>query len=852
MLKDGTVNVKGRIAQKHDIEANWKKAKNFKPLKGEIIIYDMYDIIGNKVSNRVRHKIGDGIHYVNDLPFVDDKFIHILDNHDNTGTVLDGTDISTSPMDDLMRSGMVFIKLYSSTNGYPDEEDFELLSLYYFEYGNAAYQFRSNSTSLTIIDGSIEIYPIHQLEVDTNLTRSGYAADAKAVGDALKGYVKKGESDNETATVIGTGNATGDNSTVIGSGTAEGNGSVVFGNGTAFSDNSVAIGDSATAGCKGFYITGVEGKRTLLLSSKQGESAWGVDEEELLDEWQPGDEISYKNDTRYVLKSVIESVDTAAPSVTVKEDLPFDSLVVIGSPSYDEYSITNPRKPQAGIITFAKGAFTAGINNSAAGTASIALGQGNLSAGEWSYTEGHSNTAIGTCSHAEGYNTVAGNGYAHTEGYGTIATGNRAHAEGWETQATASASHAEGRDTEANGWYAHAEGGASKANGLRSHAQGHATQANATDSHAEGDSTIASSTSQHVQGKFNIADVKRNENGDMLDSEGNVVTNYRDAAPADKYAHIVGNGTDNKNRSNAHTVDWDGNAWYAGKVYTSENGESQYQLAPIKQSIDDSSVWSTMQTIKNTYPKTVVKTDSENKILDFNYDWEDCPVEFKTNADKVYLYNSENMLGFDETDIPTNGGTSTSGVIYTQTEVGKVHVKGTTSGDSYGQKIVGRVTLPPGKYRYWVDSPNSNVYGQLHRDVVGGSDPIVDTRNDTGEFTLTEETKVVARIRLKKVKVTLDIDVGFSITKGHESPNEFTKCEKTIIDVTNGYVEAKAFDGVNYAYVSPSDDSLEVTMYHNIQEVLNKARTARNILSGTSAPDNSLGQDGDIYIVYEE
>lgn len=49
----------GRIVQKHDSSANWAKATNFIPLKGEIIIYD--DL--NKI------KIGDGITKVNDLKF---------------------------------------------------------------------------------------------------------------------------------------------------------------------------------------------------------------------------------------------------------------------------------------------------------------------------------------------------------------------------------------------------------------------------------------------------------------------------------------------------------------------------------------------------------------------------------------------------------------------------------------------------------------------------------------------------------------------------------------------------------------------------------------------------------------
>lgn len=49
----------GRIVQKHDIETNWKKATNFIPLQGEIIIYD--DL--NKI------KIGNGRTKVNELDF---------------------------------------------------------------------------------------------------------------------------------------------------------------------------------------------------------------------------------------------------------------------------------------------------------------------------------------------------------------------------------------------------------------------------------------------------------------------------------------------------------------------------------------------------------------------------------------------------------------------------------------------------------------------------------------------------------------------------------------------------------------------------------------------------------------
>ena len=81
--------------------------------------------------------------------------------------------------------------------------------------------------------------------------------------------------------------------------------------------------------------------------------------------------------------------------------------------------------------------------------------------------------------------------------------------------------------------------------GYCSHAEGEDTTASGYYSHAEGRCTIANSDYQHVQGKNNVED-----------SSG-------------VYAHIVGNGSTNvnTNRSNAHALDWEGNAYYAGTVY---------------------------------------------------------------------------------------------------------------------------------------------------------------------------------------------------------------------------------------------------------------------------------------------
>ena len=170
-------------------------------------------------------------------------------------------------------------------------------------------------------------------------------------------------------------------------------------------------------------------------------------------------------------------------------------------------------------------------------------GLDNLSLGSGSHAEGTRTIASAESSHAEGKHTTASGDFSHAEGDNTTASGCYSHAEGNLTTASGSASHAEGNYTTASGSDSHAEGFQTTASGdYGSHAEGRETTASGYCSHAEGFDTKASSDYQHVQGKYNIED-----------SAGN-------------YANIVGNGTADTARSNAHTLDWSGNAWYAGKV----------------------------------------------------------------------------------------------------------------------------------------------------------------------------------------------------------------------------------------------------------------------------------------------
>lgn len=123
--------------------------------------------------------------------------------------------------------------------------------------------------------------------------------------------------------------------------------------------------------------------------------------------------------------------------------------------------------------------------------------------------------------------------------------GDRSFAVGMDVTASGDYSHAEGSSCQAVGSKSHAEGGGTMAYGKQSHTEGEYTFAEGENSHAEGEHTSALSKNQHVQGRYNIGD-----------DEG-------------KYAHIVGNGYMGDGRvhgSNAHTLDWDGNAWFAGSV----------------------------------------------------------------------------------------------------------------------------------------------------------------------------------------------------------------------------------------------------------------------------------------------
>ena len=202
--------------------------------------------------------------------------------------------------------------------------------------------------------------------------------------------------------------------------------------------------------------------------------------------------------------------------------------------------------------------------------------ENNIAIGDWSIAEGSGTVAKGRASHAEGAYSKALNDGCHVEGYQTKATGYWSHAEGEMTIVSSYASHAEGsyctlpngtkRYGTASGYASHVEGGGCHATSSCSHVEGLATTANGAQSHAEGRYTIASGGAQHVEGTANIEDTES------------------------KYIHIAGNGTF-ENRSNAYTLDWDGNGWFAGTVEASAiilRSSTEGSTKTFKLTIDDS------------------------------------------------------------------------------------------------------------------------------------------------------------------------------------------------------------------------------------------------------------------------
>ena len=300
----------------------------------------------------------------------------------------------------------------------------------------------------------------------------------------------------------------------------------------------------------------------------------------------------------------------------------------------------------------------------------VAFTFGNRASGS---TVGVRSFAAGTTIYAKGTGSFA-------TGASTVANGDYAHAEGSTSQANGYASHAEGNGSRAVGDFSHAEGTGCYGYGIDSHVEGWNSQASGNYTHAQNLNTRASSEAQTALGRYNIED------------------------NSDTYAVIVGNGyfdgsTYTTHRSNALTLDWDGNITSDGGLLKLDNAQDETRT--YLQAVEESTL---NRTRLGTHRK-VNDTDVYNNLnltIDNSGNRSVAVSEVVPWLDMLGLTVSDTTatVGSAATSIGTNS-VRRSGKVVTVT-LASIQLASAISNNSYSGTIA---TIPSG-YR-----PASNVYG---------------------------------------------------------------------------------------------------------------------------------------------
>lgn len=270
---------------------------------------------------------------------------------------------------------------------------------------------------------------------------------------------------------------------------------------------------------------------------------------------------------------------------------------------------------------------------STVGENSATFGLNNIASGKYAFAEGSINKATNFASHAEGNSTTASGNASHAEGLSTKATGAISHSEGSDTVASGDYSHAEGEGTTAEGKWSHTEGKSTNTKGWASHAEGNEAVAQGICSHAEGRFTVALGENQHVEGILNIEDTTS--------------------------LHIVGNGTytessGQKIKSNAHTLDKLGNAWFAGNVYVGStsgtNKDDGSKKLATEEYVNNKTTTITVDdtlsdTSTNPVQNKVINTALKDK-LQYKGNWQSNTTYNKNDV----VYETNLMYVYTETD----------------------------------------------------------------------------------------------------------------------------------------------------------------------------------------------------------
>lgn len=217
-----------------------------------------------------------------------------------------------------------------------------------------------------------------------------------------------------------------------------------------------------------------------------------------------------------------------------------DGFQVTGTKNYgDDLDLTG--NVTAMFFNPKKVAFRAGYSTSNT-IPKDSIGDYSFSGGYIPKSKGEASTAFGWACNANGDNSFSVGKQTNANGVNSIAIG-------FQTSANGESSTALGSSNEANGIHSLATGKSTLANGETSTSLGYYTEANGSKSTAIGNNTIANGFASTVIGQYNDT---------IVSTETSIST----TTPL----LIVGNGTDDANRSNAFVVRNDGNVGISANI----------------------------------------------------------------------------------------------------------------------------------------------------------------------------------------------------------------------------------------------------------------------------------------------
>lgn len=452
-------------------------------------------------------------------------------------------------------------------------------------------------------------------EGDTTIA-SGERSHAEGYRTIASGSYSHTEGENTTASNAGT-HAEGKDTTASGLYShAEGLST------TASRYASHAEGDTTTASGSSSHAEGQGYQRSLYLTGNANSTSYKVSSDN--SNIKIGRVLKY-NDTYAKITNYNSSTLTITTDKTLSSTALSNATVksLVGV-AYGDNSHAEGYRTMA----FGESSHTEGNETTASGKYSHAEGGNTIASGDNSHVEGNGAEATGKNSHAEGYNTIASGENSHAEGSEAKASGNYSHAEGCETHAKGNYSHAEGKGTIAV-YNQNVYGKYNIYEDLYKEEIINVVTTNSLRVFLEKNTKfyIASSyTFDAFTGKYSLTNPISITSSDLYNNlstyksyyiaidptkvnssfyyykfkentkENNAIaklplsmTSYNNynyscsdvniqkavmrSANEFKYAHIVGNGTSDNARSNAHTLDWDGNAWFQGNIYVGGTGQ---------------------------------------------------------------------------------------------------------------------------------------------------------------------------------------------------------------------------------------------------------------------------------------